>query len=350
MTFVELVDIVLNEAGGVDPMKFAYKGAPQGFRKDTGISNPETFVPDSPSRKMYDPASAREGTKAKSGQYIVADVHKLIKTALMVTAADPDAGTELKRVLENFAQPYHEYRAADAHAKRLYDAYDKLRNKDTPHARKLKEESEEYMRIAGEWKTKANEITPETLDAIQDLVKEGGQKFVEKLSDEAKKSLEDADVMEIPDENEKRATEFLKDIWGGKSDFEPLLRFVENEKQEGKNPLPRILTIYKSVIVAMVENNLVNSPERLFSYITGLTGKVRGFVDPNKGRSEMKRKDPSLATVIAFIKKQRYNDAKEAVNTTKLTDGEKADLMINIEKLSKGEMTEADVIRPLYAK
>ena len=350
MRFVELVNIVLNEAGGVDPMKFAYKGAPQGFRKDTGVSNPETFVPDSPSRKMYDPARAKEGTKAKSGQYMVSDVHKLIRTALMVTIADPEAGTELKRVLENFAKLYHEYRAADSHAKRLYDAYDKLRNKDTQHARDLKAESEEYMRIAGEWKTKANEVTPETLDAIQDLVKEGGQKFVEKLSAEAKKSLEDADVVEIPDEDEKRATEFLKDVWGGKSDFDPLLRFVENEKQEGKNPLPRILTIFKSVIDIMVQKSLIDSPERLFNYITGLTGKVRGFVEPTKGRSEMKRKDPSLSTVIAFIKKQRYKDAKEAVNKTKLSDDEKADLMINIEKLSKGEMTEADVVRPLYAK
>ena len=63
----------------------------------------------------------------------------------------------------------------------------------------------------------------------------------------------------------------------------------------------------------------------------------------------MKAKDPGLLKVIALLKKQKYNDAKSAVNDTKLENDQKVELMNNIEKLSRGDMTEADVIRPLYA-
>lgn len=348
MKFNDLVDYILNEAGGVDPMKFAYKGAPMGYRKDTGVSNPEKFVPTSPSRKMYDVASVPQNKRAKSADYITSDVNRILRAALLVTAADPEAGTELKRVLENFAKIYHEYRAADQHSKRVYDVWEKLRNKDTEYAQELKSEYQEYMKIAGQWKTKAEELTPETLDAIQDLVKEGGQNFVNKLGSESLKSLDELNIEDIPDDTDKRTVDFLKDVWKGKSEFKPLLRFVENERQEGKNPLPRLLTIYKSVIDLMVRNNLVGSPERTLNYLTGLTGKVRTIAEPTKGKVEMKKKDPAVFQVANLIKKGKYQDAKQAVNNTKLDNAAKADLMIKIDKLSKGEMSEADVIRPLY--
>ena len=63
----------------------------------------------------------------------------------------------------------------------------------------------------------------------------------------------------------------------------------------------------------------------------------------------MKQKDPWIMKVIGYLKHHKYNEAKQAVNATKLDNAAKADLMIKIDKLSKGEMTEADVIRPLYA-
>ena len=63
----------------------------------------------------------------------------------------------------------------------------------------------------------------------------------------------------------------------------------------------------------------------------------------------MIKKDPCFFQSANLIKNRRYEDAKQAVNATKLDNAAKADLMMKIDKLSKGEMTEAEVIRPLYA-
>ena len=98
-----------------------------------------------------------------------------------------------------------------------------------------------------------------------------------------------------------------------------------------------------------VRKGLVGSPEKIFDHLAGTAKQVRSIVEPTKGRMMMKQKDPGLIKVIALIKKQKYNEAKNAVNDTKLENNQKADLMIKIEKLSKGEVTEADVIRSLYA-
>jgi hypothetical protein len=350
MKFNELVKYILNE-GGVDPMKFAYKGAPQGFRKDTGISNPETFVPTSPSRKMYDVASAPQETRAKSGEYIATDVHKMIRTALLVTASDPEAGAELKRVLEQVGEVYFSYKNNLQEIKNLEDRISKLPNPNSDLALELKERLKEYIKLTQQSKEKLLSMTPDVFNAVQDLVREGGQSFIKALKagrDVEEKSL-DALESEVQDEDEKKAIKFLSDMWRGKSDFEPVVKFVEVEKQEGKNPIPRLLTIYKTVIDTMVKNNLVGSPERTFNFITGQTNKIRALKEPTAGRTSMKKRDTSLANAIAFIKKGRFKDAKEAVNSTKLSNEDKADLMINIDKLSRGEMTEADVIRPLYA-
>lgn len=336
MRFNDLVQLL--EAGGVDPMKFAYRGAPMGFRKSTGIENPEKYVP------------VKKGPGDK-GAYIETDVHRLIKSALLVAASEPLAGIELKKALMRFAQPYHEYQAADRHSKRTYDIWEKLRAKDTPYAARLKAESEEYQKIAGKHKTEADAVTPEVLSSVQSILKQGALKFVNDLKDRESatfKSLEELE-MNVEDEDQKRAIKFLNDIYRGKSEFEALQKFVEVEKMADKNPLPRLLTMYKTIVDTMVKNNLVGSPERTLNYITGVTNRTRTIAEPTKGRVAMKQKDPGLSIVANLIKKKKYQEAKDAVNKTKLDNDKKADLMMKIEALSKGEMTEADVIRPLYA-
>lgn len=374
MTFNELVEHILNEAGGVDPMKFAYKGGPMGFRKDTGVSNPEKFVPDSPSRKMYDPSSADAEKRAKSGEYIEQDIHRMLRIALLVTASDPDAGAELQRVLENFSIPYNRYRADIQQYRTLAGKLEKTGSTATigqkvkrPEMKKnyfqnykptdrrgrqyidwLEDEMEKFEKSANEHKQQFEALTPDTINAVHDLVREGGKKFFEKISEEQQKSIEQEEG-EVYTSADRKGLEFLKDIWRGQSEFVPLTKFAEVETENGKNPVARLLTIYKSVLDSMTRNNLVGSPERTLNFITGKVGQTRSLHEPTKGRAVMKQKDAGLFRVINLLKAGKYQAAKDAVNATKLESQDKADLMINIDKLSKGEMTEADVIRPLYA-
>lgn len=338
MRFDELVQYILDEAKGVDPMKFAYKGAPMGFRKDTGVSNPEKFVP------------TYKGPGDK-GKYIEADLGRLMRVALLVTASDPSAGTELKRVLEEFNKLYFNYRNNFNELKSVEDRLAKLPNKESDLAMELKERLKQYVKFTEESKQKVDEATPDVIDAIHDLVKEGGKSFANTLRKSKQsefKSLQDMNT-EVLGDDEKVAIKYLDDLWRGKNEFEPLSKFVEVEKNADKNPAVRLLTIYKTAIDTMVRNNLVGSPERTFNYITGQATKTRSIAEPTKGRVEMKKKDPWLMQTANLIKKRRYEDAKQAVNATKLDNAAKADLMMKIDKLSKGEMTEADVIRPLYA-
>lgn len=338
MKFNDLVDYILNEAGGVDPMKFAYRGAPMGFRKDTGISNPEkpTYINRGPGDK---------------GKYIEEDALRILRAALLVTASDPEAGTELKRVLEQFNKIYFNYRNNLQELKAVEDRLSKLPNPESDLGIELKQRLKEYIELTKTSKQKVDEVTPDIIDAVQDLVKEGGRSFVKSLKDSRGAEFKSLDELQahVEGEDEKKAIAFLSDIWRGKSGFEPLTKFAQVEELAGKNPAVRILTMYKSVIDLMVKNNLVGNPERTFNFIIGQANRVRSIAEPTKGRMVMKQKDPWLMKVIGYLKNQKYNEAKQAVNATKLDNAAKADLMIKIDKLSKGEMTEADVIRPLYA-
>jgi len=338
MKFNELVQYILDEAKGVDPMKFAYRGAPMGFRKDSGVSNPEKFVP------------TYKGPGDK-GKYIEQDAYRILRAALLVTASDPEAGTELKRVLEEFSKVYFNYRNNLQELKAVENRLSKLPNQDSDLALELKERLKQYTEFTKSAKLKVEEMTPDVYNAVQDLVKEGGQNFVKALKDIKSKEFKSLDQLEaeVESDDEKKAIKFLNDIWRGKTEFEPLTKFVEIENKADRNPIPRLLTLYKSVIDIMVKNNLVGSPERTFNFITGQTARTRTIAEPTKGRTEMKKKDPGLLRVATLIKKRQYKEAKDAVNATKLDNAAKADLMIKIDKLSKGEMTEAEVIRPLYA-
>lgn len=337
MKFNDLVNYILNEAGGVDPWKYAYKGSPVGFRKDTGIGNPEKFVP----------TNTGPGDK---GKYIEQDAFRILRAALLVTASDPEAGTELKRVLQEFGEAYFSYSNNLQEVKSLEDRISKLPNQDSDLAMELKGRLKEYITLTQNAKLKVEEMTPDVFDAVQDLVKEGGQNFVKALKSSKEKEFNSLEELEsgVESEDEKRTISFLNDIWRGKSKFEPFTKFVEVEERADRNPIPRLLTMYKSVINLMVKNNLVGSPERTFNFITGQTSKTRTIAEPTKGRTVMKQKDPALVNVINAIKKRKYEEAKQAVNNTKLDNAAKTNLMINIDKLSKGGMSEADVIRPLY--
>jgi hypothetical protein len=381
MKFADLYNFLTENSKDPSALnKKAYQGAPQGI-KGISIDNPEKFIPASSSRKMFDPS---RGSESDKGRYIPIETNNLIKVALTIAASSPDTGKELQRVMSHYSSLHHEWKAEEAYTKRLYKELEnakgglstagtKLRNKGElsmygmskefrglkvrPITRKgvsyenfLVKEIKKHEQLAGEWKTKCEAARQDTLDAVQDLVKEGSTDFVKKLeqtNSNEYKSLQDIDLAgQGP--NEKAAINFLKDIYRGKTEFEPLSKFAQSEMQEGIDPVFHLLTIYKTVLTDIQRNNLLNSPERIFNYIVGKTQKSKSISEPTKGRVEMKKKDPAVMKVIALIKQQKFEDAKHAVNDTKLSDNHKADLMISINKLKDGQTTEADVIRPLY--
>jgi len=369
MKFNELASFI-TEKEGKDPNKFVATG-PAGFRKSTGIENPEIRKPE-------------VNLTPDKGRYITAEASRLIKIALTVAASDPEAGKELQRVMSHYSSLHHEWKAEEAYTKRLYKELEnikgglstagtKLRNKGEmsmygkskefrgkklkPTTRKgmayenwLINEIKKHEQLAGEWKTKCEAARQDTLDAVQDLIKEGSINFVQRLKQANSgefKSLQDLDVAgQGPDE--KAAVNFLNDIYRGKTEFEPLSKFTQSEMQEGIDPVFHLLTIYKTVLTDIQRNNLLNNPERIFNYIVGKSQRSKTINEPTKGRVEMKKKDPALMKVIALIKQKKFEEAKHAVNDTKMSSDHKADLMISINKLKDGQTTEADVIRPLY--
>jgi hypothetical protein len=381
MTFNDLVQFYLNEAKGVDPMKFAYKGAPMGFRKSTDIENPETYVPDSPSRKLYSLKGVPVAKRAKGGEYIVRDIMKYIKTSLLVTIADPAEGKKLQEIVKEFSSLYHEYVAATRDVKRLDELIAKKSQSGMRFYQKggtsrevtggqggntvpaseidaLKEERDAQEQRAGEYKELASKFVDENKDELHNILSAGAKNFVEAIKPleggQVFKSLEDLEIVPEEDPGVSATKAFLQDITKGKVSFEPLDKFIANQREtHNRNPFVYLTNLYKSAVDEAVKNHLVGRPEALLNYVSRIVGKIRAMKgsikEPTKGKVEMKKKDPQLLQVANLIKKGKYQEAKQAVNSTKLDNTAKADLMINIDKLSRGEISEADVIRPLYA-
>jgi hypothetical protein len=337
MKFQDLVGYILLEKEGKDPMKFVGTG-PMGFRKSTGVDNPEKFV------------NTRKDPKDK-GIYIPAENRRLIGIALGVAMSSTKAGMQLKSLVREIGQLDFEFKNAKQEAL----AIEKQLARTKPGSESefvLKERMDEYEAIAKNAKQKLQKLEPFFIKKIHDVIKEGSTEFVKEIQSKPNtkiKSLDEIDQLVIDSEDEVKVKEFLKDIFKGKTEFEPLEKFVAAEKGEGKNPLFDLITIYKTVSNTMVSKNLIGNAEKIFNYVTGRAQKVRSIIEPTKGRVEMKKKDPSLMKVIALIKNKKYDEAKNAVNDSKLDNAKKVELMNNIEKLKSGDLTEADVIRPLYA-
>jgi len=381
MKFNDLVQYLLDEAKGVDPMKFAYKGAPAGFRKDTSVGNPEKYVPDSPSRKLYTLTGVPVSKRAKAGEYIVRDVMKYIKTSLLTTIADPVEGKKLQDLIKEFSGLYHEYVSATRDVKRLDELIAKKSQSGMRFYQKggtsrevtggtggnttpsseidaLKEERDAQEQRAGQYRELANKFVDDNKAELENILSAGAKNFVDAVKSleggQVFKSLEDLEIVPEEDAGVSATKAYLHDITKGKLSFEPLERFITNQREvHDRNPFVYLSNIYKSAVDEAVRNHLVGKPEALLNYVSRIVGSIRtmkgSIAEPTKGRVEMKKKDPWLSQVANLIKKRRYQDAKQAVNATKLDNAAKADLMMNIDKLSKGEMTEADVIRPLYA-
>jgi len=370
MKFNDLAKLVTEAKIGKDPMRFVATG-PMGFRKDTGVANPEIR------KQEVNPTPDK-------GRYIPIDNNNLIRVALIVTAADPEAGKELARVMSNYRRLHNEYTAEANHVKRLEEILRKMKSGDTTmgskfgnapeesayrkkdrrinilkmakplsrqgyhFAKQIEEELKHHENLAGENKHKMEQARPEFINAIHDLVKEGSINFAKRIEQEGRgefKSLEDLDVAGQGPE-ERAAVAFLKDIFRGKTEFEPLSKLVMFDEKQGSDPAYHICNIYNNVINTVAKNDLAGSPERTFNFVVGKTQKSMSL---KRGSTVLKQKQsPELIKVIKLIRARKFEDAKHAVNDSKLDVEQRKNLMMDIEGLKNGTKTEAEVIKPLY--
>jgi cellobiose-specific phosphotransferase system component IIA len=68
-----------------------------------------------------------------------------------------------------------------------------------------------------------------------------------------------------------------------------------------------------------------------------------------RGSTVLKQKQsPELIKAIKLIRSRNFEEAKEAINNSKLDIDQKKNIMMDIEALRNGKKTEAEVIRPLF--
>jgi hypothetical protein len=143
MKFNDLVNMVLESGKGTDPLKYVATG-PMGFRKDSGIANPEKPV-------------AIDKGPADQGVYIAADARRLIAMAFGVAMSDTKAGMSLKNILETYGKLHLTHNLSKKEVQVAQNRYDKLPNKESELAISLAQRIKEYTRQAEEY-YRANQI------------------------------------------------------------------------------------------------------------------------------------------------------------------------------------------------
>lgn len=353
-----------------DPFKYVASG-PAGYRTDTGISNPQK--PEYLDRGPGD-----------IGTYIETDIHRFLRAALLVTVSDTETGPKAVQLLSDFASIWHEYVAAQGHARRLQRDLEKIKseessvgqkafrnqddlskykkqkfrgqnlkdtsNRSAKYAKKLAEDAEKYETLAGEYRVQAEAAAEPTIAALQPLMQKSAVNFVKTLQSSKANTFKSLDQLELRtnDEATKKAIQYLKDIYKGEDAFKPLVKFATVEKENGKNPVVRLLTVFKTVIDAMQRKGLVGSPAKTFDYMVGQTSQTQAMAEPSAGRSALRKKDPNIAKVIAALRRGNFGDAKAALNQTSLTSDQKTNIQADIDKFEAGELTEAEVVRQFY--
>jgi hypothetical protein len=134
---------------------------------------------------------------------------------------------------------------------------------------------------------------------------------------------------------------------------DPLNKFITTEMEvRQKNPFIYLTNIYKDVANTAVEKHLVGNPNAVFNHVAGMYGKIStvaktDVTKPWAGRSKV---SAAINKVVVLIKKRQYKDAKNAVVDTELDNTAKADLMMRIDKLENGEISEGEIVRSLFNK
>ena len=337
MQFDQIVQKYLKEARGVDPMKFGYRGGPMGFKKSTGIENPQK------------PTAIDRGP-ADEGIDITQTARRNLAMGIAITLTDPTAGAGLKKLIEQYGSLRFEYTNALKEVHATIKRLERLKETDSDLVATLKARLQEYKDIAIAAKTKMNTHEPQFLQTIDKLVKTGAQNFVKIVQSNAKtriKSIDDLDKLMTKSETSEQALKLLKSIYQNPAQYKPLEEFVAVEKGEEKDPLFRFVTTYKTVLDTMLSKSLIGNPEKTLNYILG-RATTNAIAEPTAGRTNLKQKDPAVVRIISLIKAKKFDHAKSSLNQTKLDEPTKGAISNLIDKLAAGKTTEAEVIRPLY--
>ena len=381
MKFRDLVNM-LNEAKSErdvkNPSQYVASG-PKGFPKNLGLGdNPEKTLPKD-ERGWFDKNDPK--TKGKKGRYIVQDNMRYIKTAFLVTISEPAEGLKLQKLIKGFMELYHEHISANRDVKRIDELIMKMKangmrfynpgqGKDfrqtmsgggnTTPVKAIKDlmgERDAQELRAAEYLKLSNEYAEKNLPSLHGILKQGAANFVNSLKqtqgDQVFKSFEDLDIVPDEDPAASATKAYLMDITSGDMNFEPLNKFITTEMEvRKKNPFIYLTNIYKDVANTAVEKHLVGNPNAVFNHVAGMYGKIStvaktDVTKPWAGRSKV---SAAVNKVIALIKKRQYKDAKNAVNSTELDNAAKADLMMQIDKVENGQMSEGEIVRSLFKK
>ncbi len=335
---------ILKEAKNIDPRNYVGVG-PAGFRTNTGINN------------VQKPDKVDSGP-ADSGLEIQIQNYKLIQFMFQVVLADIKSGMELKKILEYCNQLHFTYVNSKQEVEECEKRKARIESKpkwspDSDIYQWLVARIKEYSEISAQTKEQIAEETPEIVSKIQWIVKQASTNFAKVIESQQSakyKSLEDLDKLLgfNRGEDKEQVIEFLKDIFRGGGDFKPLTYLVDTQLEAEKDPLFTLVTAYKTALNTAKNNNLVGNPVAVFNYLTGAGKQIKSIAEPTVGRVAMKKNDPGLAHVVSLIKKKRYADATALLSTTALTPEQQQAVEMGIKSVEAGEMSEADLIRPLY--
>lgn len=391
MKFRDLVNM-LNEAKSERDVKNSSQyvaSGPKGFPKNLGLGdNPEKVLPKD-ERGWFDKNDPK--TKGKKGRYIVQDNMRYIKTAMLVAMTDVTEGIKLRDLIKGFMELYHEYISANRDVRRIDEIIMKMNasgmrnyNKERPYGKDaefhdpgktqqvepgygnqthvpgivqlMKQRDDQELRAAKYLKL-SNEYAEKNLPSLHGILKQGAANFVSSLKqtqgDQVFKSFEDLDIVPEEDPAASATKAYLMDITSGNINFGPLNKFINTEMEvRKKNPFIYLTNIYKDVANTAVEKHLVGNPNAVFNHVAGMYGKIStvaktDVTKPWAGRSKV---SAAVNKVIILIKKRQYRDAKNAVVDTELDNTAKADLMMQIDKLENGQMSEGEIVRSLFNK
>jgi len=306
---------------------------------------------------------------------------RYIKTAFLVTISDPAEGLKLQKLIKGFMELYHEYISANRDVKRIDEMIMKMKangmrfynpgqGKDfrqvmsgggntTPvkAIEKLMKERDAQELRAAEYLKLSNEYAEKNLSSLHGILKQGAANFVSSLKqtqgDQVFKSFEDLDIVPEEDPAVSATKAYLMDITSGDMNFDPLDKFITTEMQvRQKNPFIYLTNIYKDVANTAVEKHLVGNPNAVFNHVAGMYGKISTVAktDVTKPWAGKSKVSAAINKVVALIKKRQYKDAKNAVVDTELDNTAKADLMMRIDKLENGEISEGEIVRSLFNK
>lgn len=294
------------------------------------------------------------------GKYIVQDNMKQIYMTLQVLLTDNNTGAILRKIMKEYGQIFFTYDNSKKEAQACQDRLDKLANKGSELATELAQRVTHFKHISVDTKIQLDIISPEYLKQIETLIKEATANFAKNTVQKRKrvfKSLQDIQDKLVGEEG-KQVVSFLQDVYRGGNTFKPFANFIVVEMSEGRNPMNRLVTIYKTVSDIAIRRGYIGNPDALFSDLIGVSRDLKIFAEPTAGRTKLKQADPNIAEIIRLIKTYRkvptnLDKAIELVKMTLMPDEDKEILTVQLQQLKMHPDEaglEGEIVQALYQK